>query len=1134
MTGSFAHGTAHKLRSMRGQGGSPALAHIPHAQYDRSHRQPQPVPAAYDPAARTGPSGPSGRPEQMGFHASVSDMQVRHLQSTVDNIQKENDMMRMEIKAQNEYHRQLLQSLNFCREELRASRDTLARYQAQHQSDQRKILRYQATMGHRGASGARELAAGPGGDGLGVQAQRAAMNRRDGKGAMRNIDAARERSMTTTPTAGMYGAGAGASGAFYPGAGGADDVPGNASFSLAELEECRHLAEVMDRVESMSVRDQAASFEAMAPELFAISRIAVLGHDLGAVLSTDHVIKVILEAIPELVNVSHVELYLMDEASQELVRQPVGPESIRLGLGVEAGGIVGFCVESGELVSSHRPSQDSRVSAELDRREFDISSLMTIPLRSTKANGNRVVGALHLFNKLRGTFTAMDARIMSRAADLCAGAIANARLYETSADNEARSAALVSIGKELSAELDVNKLLRRILDHAVNLLNADRSALFLVDEDKEELRTLLADKVEEIRIPMTEGVVGHVVMSGESLNIIDAYKDKRFHADVDKMTGYHTATILCVAITNQHGNTLGAVEVVNKKGGHTFTPADQSVLESLASICGIAISNSRLHMNTNYDRLKAEYLSQIATDLTMDVDIVTILQNIIDHARNLLKAAGTAVWILDRETEEMVQVGTNSSKRFPRSRGIIGHVLSTGETVNEANPSDLDPRFHQDVDRFRGGAPKSVLCMDIRDANNNQLLGCVALYNKEGTSSGFSQEDETTLKAFLVFAGIALSRSQSKFLEHLSKHVFPDSELALRASLKHVASGIVQPGDETARTWLSGEHETDEYLVGKNSLADWDFNLFEFEDDRNIFLILDMFKSLNLIDNFNLPLNKMCHFLFNLRATYIDVPYHNWSHGADVGQTTYALLLQNTMVLELLTEVEVMSMMVGALCHDMGHPGVNNAYQIMTRTGIATIYNDMSVLENYHAARAFSMLSESSNNFLADLDDTRWKDFRKGVITVILATDMGRHFDILKKCNARLEEGSDLDSSSAADRTLVMEIMMKCADISNVAKPFNLASEWADRLLEEFFRQGDMERAQGLPVTPFMDKSQVTKPKSQIGFMNFMAMPLFGAAAKLVPPMEKQLQQLKDNVAVYQKQVDDEKAAAEKAGGGDK
>lgn len=114
---------------------------------------------------------------------------------------------------------------------------------------------------------------------------------------------------------------------------------------------------------------------------------------------------------------------------------------------------------------------------------------------------------------------------------------------------------------------------------------------------------------------------------------------------------------------------------------------------------------------------------------------------------------------------------------------------------------------------------------------------------------------------------------------------------------------------------------------------------------------------------------------------------------------------------------------------------------------------------------------------------------------MVLATDMSRHFEIVSKFQARTILGT-FTASSTEDRRLFLSMLIKCADISNVVRPTHVASQWSTCLLEEFFKQGDLERTRGAPISQYMDRTSINKQKMQLGFIDYIAGPLFRVLAQ--------------------------------------
>jgi hypothetical protein len=286
-------------------------------------------------------------------------------------------------------------------------------------------------------------------------------------------------------------------------------------------------------------------------------------------------------------------------------------------------------------------------------------------------------------------------------------------------------------------------------------------------------------------------------------------------------------------------------------------------------------------------------------------------------------------------------------------------------------------------------------------------------------------------------------------------------------------------------------------------------------------------------------------FIDAIAESYRDVPYHNLYHCVDVTHSTF-LLVDRLRAPACLTPIECFAVMIAALAHDMDHPGVSNAYLVNARDSLALAYNDASVLENRHVACLYKLISERPDiDIFKNLDTPTWKEVRRMVIAAILHTDMTQHFPMVSKLEVFLElKAADIQaahtaqknilrghvSSTAAttisgtgsfsaaasaysggssqlssvfstqeERTLLLCCILHCADISNPARPAEIAAKWSTRVLAEFFAQGDRERAAGTTISPMCDRNTTSRATSQINFVEFVVAPLFSLIVRIFP-----------------------------------
>ncbi|XP_072882852.1 high affinity cGMP-specific 3',5'-cyclic phosphodiesterase 9A [Hemitrygon akajei] len=279
------------------------------------------------------------------------------------------------------------------------------------------------------------------------------------------------------------------------------------------------------------------------------------------------------------------------------------------------------------------------------------------------------------------------------------------------------------------------------------------------------------------------------------------------------------------------------------------------------------------------------------------------------------------------------------------------------------------------------------------------------------------------------------------------------------------------------------------------------FDNWQWEDAEIMVLLQLMFVDLGFMNKFHIEMEVLQQFLFEVYRHYNNIPFHNFQHCFCVTQMMYGLIwltdLQSRM-----DDIDILTMLTSAICHDLDHPGYNNAYQINARTELALRYNDISPLENHHCSVAFKILEKPENNIFRNLTTEQYRRIREGMIKCVLATDMARHNEILNQFRSILPV---FDFNNKDHKDILTMIIIKVSDISNEARPMDVAEPWLDCLLQEFFNQSDMEKLEGLPVSPFMDRDKVTKPSSQTGFIRFVLLPLFIELANLFPNLEQHI-----------------------------
>ena len=343
----------------------------------------------------------------------------------------------------------------------------------------------------------------------------------------------------------------------------------------------------------------------------------------------------------------------------------------------------------------------------------------------------------------------------------------------------AKLRALQDIGVALGSTLDLNELLTLVLAKVSQVMDADRSTLYLLDENTGELWSKVAQGAAqtEFRLKVGEGLTGWVARTGRPLNIKDAYLDPRFDGDWDRRTGYRTRSTLCVPMKNYHGRTIGVVQVLNKRDDGYFTTADEALLLALASQAAVSIENSKLFLSLvdkNMELLDAkeqlerkirelDVLFEIAQVAASAMRLDDLLEGVLARTMRAIDAEAGSVLLTDDESGDLcfrAAVGgvpeAVKRLRIKSGQSISGWVANHGEAqiVNEVGD---DARHSVEIADRVGYHPRSVLCVPLRWKDG---VGALELLNKANGRQGFTDDD---LKFASVIAGhvsnaIALAR----------------------------------------------------------------------------------------------------------------------------------------------------------------------------------------------------------------------------------------------------------------------------------------------------------------------------------------------------------------------------------------
>ena len=344
-----------------------------------------------------------------------------------------------------------------------------------------------------------------------------------------------------------------------------------------------------------------------------------INRKIAGLKNLSEILWTIIDFVTENVGGDRGSLFLNDSETNELYSRVAQGELTREIRILNTVGIAGaiFTSQKGEII--HDVYSDKRFNKEVDQETgYKTRNMICSPVKTVRG---QIIGVIQVLNKKKGRFTKDNLNFVDSIATQAAVSIQNAQNSEFFEKKRAQEMEFVSIVSDVTAEIDLSALLKRVMEEATRMLNADRATLFLNDEKTNELfsRVAMGEGIGEIRLPNTAGIAGSVFTSGETMNIPYAYADLRFNPSFDKQTGYFTRSILCVPVTNKNGKVIGCTQVLNKKGGK-FTDEDESRLKAFTQQVAIALENAKLFDDVSKSRQYNESMLSSMSNGVITID----------------------------------------------------------------------------------------------------------------------------------------------------------------------------------------------------------------------------------------------------------------------------------------------------------------------------------------------------------------------------------------------------------------------------------------------------------------------------------------------------------------------------------
>ncbi|XP_032169285.1 cone cGMP-specific 3',5'-cyclic phosphodiesterase subunit alpha' [Mustela erminea] len=651
----------------------------------------------------------------------------------------------------------------------------------------------------------------------------------------------------------------------------------------------------------------------------------------------------------------------------------------------------------------------------------------------------------------------------------------------------------------------------------------------------------------EVVFPLDIGIVGWVAHTKKAINVPDVQKNSHFSDFMDKQTGYVTKNLLATPIL-MGKEVLAVVMAINKVNASEFSKQDEEIFCKYLNFVSVIL---KLH-HTNYlysiESRRSQILMWSANKVFEELtDVERQFHKALYTVRTYLNCERYSIGLLDmtkekefydewpiklgevepykgpktpdgREVifykiidyilhgkEEIKVIPTPPADHWTLVSGLPTYVAENGFICNMLNaPADEYFTFQKGPVDETGWVIKNVLSLPIVNKKED-IVGVATFYNRKD-GKPFDEYDEHITETLTQFLGWSLLNTDTydkmnklenrkdiaqEMLMSQTKAT-PDEIKSILKIKEKLNTDVIEDCEEKQLITILKEDLPDPQAV---DLYEFRFSDFPITEHELIKCGLRLFFEINVVEKFKVPVEVLTRWMYTVRKGYRSITYHNWRHGFNVGQTMFTLLMTGRLK-KYYTDLEAFAMLAAAFCHDIDHRGTNNLYQMKSTSPLAKLHGS-SILERHHLEYSKTLLQDESLNIFQNLNKRQFETVIHLFEVAIIATDLALYFkkrtmfqkivDACEKMETE-EEAIKYVTIDPTKKEVIMAMMMTACDLSAITKPWEVQSQVALLVANEFWEQGDLERTvlQQQPI-PMMDRNKKDElPKLQVGFIDFV------------------------------------------------
>lgn len=559
-----------------------------------------------------------------------------------------------------------------------------------------------------------------------------------------------------------------------------------------------------------------------------------------------------------------------------------------------------------------------------------------------------------------------------------------------------------------------------------------------------------------------------------------------------------------------NGHTFGAI-AATRNGA--FTNIEEVLFNKIVESTVGVVRSARKDEHDNFKLREAVAMKSIITARSIDEPLKRSLSSTVAAIQHMLNPELISIFVCDHIRKEVFLVFSRdelTGLTLPFGNGIVGSVAITGEAVL-LNSVQTDPRFCGLVDKKTGFMTKSMLAVPVPGINGRPLAVIQVINKRNG--GDFNPDESQALCMLSKELSFVLRRKGLEIRELKRREgctISADDRLADMVECSILEEYGAIPRHSIINNSSKARIEFDDKdhssatttLINNHSL-----DPFLYSEDQLIEFAVAMVGSYGLIERFNIPPKILRKFFHNARNTYRSAnSFHNFQHAFGTMHLTFMVLKAGAD--QFLTPLDLLAVLLAALCHDADHPGNNNAFETACGSELSFTYADDAPLERHHTMMTLRLLAAPDvSDLLQGLTKSEREEFKHQVVASIMGTDMSRHFKAVEDIEERsarvtaVAPSAPYDVNDTQSRRALVSHVVHTADIGAQSQDQSVSLKWTACLISEFSNQVKREEELGLPVTQFMAglDSELKQVQLQIGFIHNIVLPLWSGMMVCFP-----------------------------------